>query len=362
MQLTFVKLILLTGILLGYVSNVAFHTLALDVGWRVMLGLGAVPAVIMAVGVLFMPESPRWLVLQGRLGEAKKVLDITSDTVEEAKFRLDEIKEAVGIALDCHDDVVTVNKDSHGEGVWRDLLLHPTPVVKHVLLCALGIHFLQQATGIDSVVLYSPEIFGQAGIHSDSDKLKATIGVGVTKTAFILVATFLLDRLGRRPLLLTSMGGMVCSLVGLAIGLTVIGNTESRIMWAIVLCVACVMFYVAFFSIGLGPIAWVYASEIFPLKLRAQGVSMAVAINRVTSGLISMTFISLYNAITIGGAFFLYASVGVLAWVFFYTLLPETQGKSLEEIESLFGTFFKWRSTARELKQGKGGDKNVQIC
>ncbi|CAI9765523.1 unnamed protein product [Fraxinus pennsylvanica] len=103
----------------------------------------------------------------------------------------------------------------------------------------------------------------------------------------------------------------------------------------------------------MGPIAWVYSSEIFPMKLRAQGFSMGVAVNRITSGLISMTFISLYKGISIGGTFLMCAGIGAVAWVFFYTLFIETRGKTLGEMELLFGTFSKWRSTSRKLKKEK---------
>ncbi|KAI3446082.1 hypothetical protein Pfo_002747 [Paulownia fortunei] len=348
------------GILLGYVSNYAFSKLPTNLGWRFMLGIGAIPSVFIAVAVLAMPESPRWLVMQGRLGEAKTVLDKTSDSAEESKLRLSDIKEAAGIPDHCNDDIVSVPKRHHGEGVWRELLLHPTPAVRHILMCAVGIHFFQQASGIDSVVLYSPEIFERAGIKNNTDKLLATMAVGFTKTIFILVATFLLDKIGRRPLLLASVAGMILSLVGLGIGLTIVENADHKLVWAVALCISTVLSFVAFFSIGMGPITWVYSSEIFPLKLRAQGCSMGVAVNRVTSGVISMTFISLYKAITIGGAFFLYGGIAAVAWVFFYTLLPETQGKTLEEMEPLFGTFFKWRSTLKVLNEKKS-ENNGQV-
>ncbi|XP_075110681.1 polyol transporter 5 isoform X1 [Nicotiana tabacum] len=354
------------GVLLGYVSNYAFSKLPTKLAWRFMLGIGVIPSVFLALGVLAMPESPRWLVMQGRLGDAKRVLDRTSDTLEESKMRLADIKEAAGIPQDCQDDniVSVTRRSSHGEGVWRELFLHPTPAVLHILIAGIGIHFFQQASGIDAVVLYSPRIYEKAGITKDNDRLLATIAVGCMKTFFILVATFLVDKVGRRVLLLSSCGGMILSLLGLATGLTIIDHSDHKLKWAIVLCICTTLSSVAFFSIGMGPIAWVYSSEIFPLRLRAQGCSIGVAVNRAMSGAILMTFISLYKAISIGGAFFLYTGIAVIAWIFFYTLLPETQGRTLEEMEELFGTFFKWRSTMKELKKNKvesDGSAQVQM-
>lgn len=360
------------GILLGYVSNYAFSKLPSNIGWRLMLGAGAIPSVFLAIGILAMPESPRWLVMQGRLGEAKRVLEKTLESKEEAQFRLNDIKEAAGIPRDCTDDVVEVQKQTHGEGVWKELLLHPTPAVRHVLICALGVHFFQQSSGIDTVVLYSPRIFQKAGITSSNGKLLATIAVGFFKTTFILVATFLLDRAGRRVMVLSSVGGMVASLATLGFSLTIIDHSEAKLTWAIVLCVTMVFAFVSFFSIGMGPITMVYSSEIFPLKLRAQGVSMGVAMNRVTSGIIAMTFISLYEAITIGGAFFLFAVIAAIGWVFFYVCLPETRGKTLEEMESLFGKLVGWREEAKKIKKANAnrtsngaiqlGNTDISIC
>ena len=342
------------GILLGYISNYAFSKLALKLGWRLMLGIGAIPSAMLAIGVLAMPESPRWLVMRGRLGDAKKVLDRTSDSKEEAQLRLADIKEAAGIPEHCNDDVVQVTKKSRGEGVWKELFLHPTRAVRHILVAALGIHFFQQAAGLESVVLYSPIIFGKAGIKSDRDQLLATVAVGFVKTIFILVATFLLDRVGRRPLLLSSFGGMSLSLMTLAVSLTMIGHSHTKLNWAVGLVIATVLSSVAAFSIGAGPIAGIYCSEIFPLRLRAQGVATGIAVNRVTSGVISMTFLSLTKAITIGGAFFLYAGITSIGWIFFFVMLPETRGKTLEEIEGSFGEFW------RKKKNNDDGNSNGQ--
>ncbi|CAI9104483.1 OLC1v1003164C1 [Oldenlandia corymbosa var. corymbosa] len=350
------------GILLGYCSNYGFSKLPAHLGWRFMLGIGAIPSVFLALGVLAMPESPRWLVMQGRLGDAKHVLDKTSDSLEESRLRLADIKEAAGIPEDCNDEIVTVSKKHHGEGVWRDLLIRPTRPVLHILITAIGIHFFQQASGIDAVVLYSPRIFSKAGITSHDQQILASMAVGLVKTVFILVATFFLDKIGRRKLLLSSVAGMIASLVLLGTALTIIDqHPDHKIKWAIVWSILMVLAYVAFFSIGMGPITWVYSSEIFPLRLRAQGCSMGVATNRVVSGVVSMTFISLYNGITIGGAFFLYAGIATVAFVFFFTLMPETRGRTLENMEQLFGTFFDWRTRLRELEKDQALKSQTEL-
>ncbi|KAK6127325.1 hypothetical protein DH2020_038926 [Rehmannia glutinosa] len=348
------------GVLLGYLSNYAFAKFPLRLGWRLMLGVGAVPSIFLAVSVLAMPESPRWLVMQGRLGDAKKVLDKTSESPQEAQLRLDDIKQAAGLPHECNDDVVQVPKRGQGGGgVWKDIFVHPTRPILHITIAAIGVQFLQQASGIDAVVMYSPRIYEKAGITDDSKKLLATIAVGVCKTVFILVTTFFVDRIGRRVLLLTSCGGLVLSLFTLATGLTVIdryGADEYK--WLVAICVVATYAAVAFFSMGMGPVAWVYSSEVFPLRLRAQGCGMGVAINRLTSGVILMSFISLYDAITIGGAFYLFTGIAVLTWIFFFTLLPETRGRTLEDMEVLFGSFFGWRNTMRELRKKESANPN----
>ncbi|KAJ3673995.1 hypothetical protein LUZ60_005987 [Juncus effusus] len=323
------------GILLGYVSNYFFAKLPLIYGWRVMLGLGALPSIILAASIFAMPESPRWLVMQNRSNEAHAVLKRVCNSEHEADLRLQEIKQAAGIVED-ENGISKPTIPSKGEGVWKDLLLHPTKPVRRILIAAIGIHFFEHATGIEAVVLYSPRIFKKAGMEGRTHLLVATMCVGLTKTCFILIATFLIDRVGRRPLLLTSLSGMIVSLAGLGFGLTMVEHSSEKLTWAVTLSILTVFTFVAFFSIGLGPITWVYSSEIFPLRLRAQGASLGVAVNRLMNGTISMSFISLYQAITIGGAFFLFAGIAIIAWLFFFFLCPETRGRPLEEMEELF--------------------------
>ncbi|XP_010548339.1 PREDICTED: probable polyol transporter 6 [Tarenaya hassleriana] len=325
------------GILSGYVINYFFSKLPLHLGWRLMLGIAAIPSLILAVGILKMPESPRWLILQGRLGEAKRILMKVSNSPEEAEIRYKDIKSAAGIDEKIDDEVVKFeNKKTHGEDVWKELILRPTPAVRRVLLTALGIHFFQHATGIEAVLLYGPKIFKKAGVTAKDKLFLVTIGVGFLKTIFIFTATFLLDKVGRRKLLLTSVGGMFCALISLGFGLTMAQNTGGKLAWPLILSIVSAYSFVAIFSVGLGPITWVYSSEVFPLKLRAQGASLGVAVNRMTNAAVSMSFLSLTHAITTGGAFFLFSGMAAVAWNFFFFLIPETKGKSLEEIDMLF--------------------------
>ncbi|KAL0449963.1 UNVERIFIED_CONTAM: putative polyol transporter 6 [Sesamum latifolium] len=326
------------GILLGYISNNVFAKLSLELGWRMMLGIAAIPSLFLAVGILKMPESPRWLIMQGKVGEAKKILYKVCDDSEEAEQRLKDIKRAAGIDENCTADVVEIPKSrTEGEdGVWKQLLIRPTPTVRRMLIAGVGIHFFEHATGTEAVILYGPRIFRKAGVMARRKLLMATVGVGLTKLTFITISTFIIDKIGRRKLLLFSIAGMIVTLTGLATCLTVVERADERLLWALVLSLIFVYGFIMFFNIGLCPVCWVYSSEIFPTKLRAAGVSISVGVNRVMNATVSMTFLSLSSAITIGGAFYLFASVSVVAWFFVYFCLPETKGRSLEEMEEVF--------------------------
>ncbi|XP_014519615.1 probable polyol transporter 6 [Vigna radiata var. radiata] len=325
------------GILLGYVTNyIMGKLLPLKLGWRLMLGIAAVPSLALAVGIFAMPESPRWLVVQGKLGKAKKVLLKVSDSEEEAERRFREIKGAAGIDEDCNEETVKVSRKSSGDGVWKELILRPTYPVRRMLIAAVGIHFFEHATGIEAVMLYSHRIFRKAGVTTKDKLLLATIGVGVTKVSCLIMASFYLDRVGRRRLLFISTTGMIFSLTLLGFSLTMVEKSHVKLEWALVLSLVFTYVYVGFFNLGLAPVTWVYGSEIFPLRLRAQGASIGVAVNRLTNASISMSFITIYKAITIGGTFFLFAGSAVLALLFFYFFLPETKGKALEEMEMVF--------------------------
>ncbi|CAK9152499.1 unnamed protein product [Ilex paraguariensis] len=323
------------GLLLGYVSNYAFSGLPAHINWRIMLAVGILPSVFIGCTLFLIPESPRWLVMQNRIDEARLVLLKTNDSETEVEERLAEIQLAAGHS----------NVDKYEErAVWRELL-NPSPGVRRMLIAGCGIQCFQQVTGIDATVYYSPTIFRDAGITGNAQLLAATVAVGFTKTMFILIAIFLIDRVGRKPLLYVSTIGMTICLLGLGLTLSLLGNGPIGIKLAIL----SVCGNVAFFSVGIGPICWVLSSEIFPLKLRAQASALGAVGSRVSSGLIAMSFLSVSRAITVGGTFFVFAAISALSVAFVYKCVPETKGKSLEQIEMLFQNEKQWQEGESEL-------------
>ncbi|XP_039818969.1 probable polyol transporter 4 isoform X1 [Panicum virgatum] len=330
------------GILLGYVSNYAFSGLSEHINWRIMLGVGILPSVFIGFALFVIPESPRWLVMEKRVSEARAVLLQISESEAEVEERLAEIEEAAGLMK---------STKSEEKEVWRELL-NPSPAVRRMLYAGCGIQLFQQITGIDATVYYSPTIFKDAGIKSDQELLAATVAVGFTKTVFILVAIFLIDKVGRKPLLYVSTIGMTICLFLLGVALTLqkhaAGLMSPRI--GIDLAIFAVCGNVAFFSIGIGPICWVLSSEVFPLRLRAQGSALGQVGGRVSSGLVSMSFLSMARAISVAGMFFVFAAISVVSVLFVYFCVPETKGKTLEQIEMMFESGDEWRGGEIELE------------
>ncbi|GMP54506.1 hypothetical protein CsSME_00019664 [Camellia sinensis var. sinensis] len=333
---SFPEIFINLGILLGYVSNYAFSGLSVHLNWRIMLAVGILPSVFIGFALFIIPESPRWLVMQNRVEAARAVLLKTIENESEVEERLGEILLAAGIG----------SAEKYEEKpVWRELL-SPSPALCRMLVTGFGIQCFQQITGIDATVYYSPEIFKVAGIAGNSKLLAATVAVGVTKTAFILVAILLIDKLGRKPLLYISTIGMTICLFCLGLTLLLLKHTPFGIGMAIL----SVCGNVAFFSVGIGPVCWVLTSEIFPLRLRAQAAALGAVGNRVCSGLIAMSFLSMGRAITMAGTFFIFSAVSAVSVAFVYALVPETKGKSLEQIGALFQSEHEQQGSGVELR------------
>ncbi|KAH9303447.1 hypothetical protein KI387_015030, partial [Taxus chinensis] len=187
----FPEIFINAGILFGYVANYAFQGLPTHLSWRVMLGMGIIPPFFIGVFVLFMPESPRWLVMKNREEDAMKVLLRTSDSEAEATQRLAQIKDGIEYARKNLKKDGGQNFDplkDDGEGTWAELITKTTPTIRRMLVVGLGIQFFQQASGIDAIVYYSPVTFKKAGIKSQNAVLGATMAMGFVKTGFIVLA------------------------------------------------------------------------------------------------------------------------------------------------------------------------------
>lgn len=301
------------GILASYGVNFAF---AADENWRAMFFVGVVPGLVLWLGMLLMPESPRWLVSMNRRDAANRVLEKVRGTSDVA----DEVAE-----------IDTAIRAESG-GRLRDLL---APSLKLPIVIGVGLAILQQVTGVNTVVYYAPAIFKGAGLQSDTAAIAATVGLGVVNVVMTIVAIYLLDRVGRRPLLLWSAAGMTVSLLVLGLGFAVGRGADEGGMLGTVTGIS-LMVYIGFFAIGMGPVFWLLIAEIYPLKLRAIAMSVATVANWGANFLVALTFLTLAGILGKAGIFWFYAAMGVLTWIFVWRLIPETKGKTLEEVEALF--------------------------
>jgi MFS family permease len=196
----------------------------------------------------------------------------------------------------------------------------------------IGLAIFQQVTGINTVIYYAPLIIQSAGISSASGAILTTAGIGVVNVLMTIVAMWLIDRMGRRPLLLVGIAGMVVTLglLGLAFHMS---EKSGALVW---IAVISMMAYVASFAISLGPIFWLLISEIYPLKIRSSSEGLAAAFNWGSNLLVSLTFLTLLQMIGAASTFWLYGLFAVAAWIFSYFRVPETKGRTLEEIEEFW--------------------------
>ncbi|PNY11013.1 polyol transporter 5-like protein [Trifolium pratense] len=218
------------GILIGYIINYALMDIPVNLGWRIMFAISALPAFFIGFGVIFMPESPHWLIFKGKVSEAKRVLLSLSTTPEEAELRLQEI------TTTTKDESAHGPENWTGHGVWKELFLRPTKPIKRMLISAIGINFFMQASGNDAVMYYSPEVFKAAGIHGKKKLFGVNVIMGFSKSFFAFLSAVYFDKFGRRPLLLIGSFGMALSLFGLGLGSKFLEGSGKPI-WAIVVCI-----------------------------------------------------------------------------------------------------------------------------
>ena len=312
------QLMITIGIVLAFLSNTWLGSYAVIDGatgghWRVMLGVIAIPAAIMFLGVLFLPESPRWLFLKGRKETAVSVFERMHLPGDEISREVIEIEESLRV------------KQS-----GFHMLLNNSNFRRAIGL-GVGLQVIQQLTGINVVMYYAPRIFKIAGFASTEHQLWGTVIVGVTNVLATFIAIAFVDRLGRKPIMYAGFAvmGLAMVTVGTLFNMD-LEKSPALGIWAI----GALLFFIIGFAMSAGPIIWVICSEIFPLSGRDLGVTFSTATNWIVNAIVGGTFLSLLHALGNGNTFLLYGGLNVLFVIFFLLLVPETKGVSLEKIEA----------------------------
>jgi MFS transporter, SP family, sugar:H+ symporter len=307
------QLMIVGGILAAFIVNAI---LASSENWRLMLGLAAVPSLILLVGMLFMPETPRYLVHTGEEETAREVLeDLPGD--EPPHERIGEIREVE-------------QEEEGGSGLgalWRAKWVRPA------LLVATGLAVFQQLVGINTIIYYAPTTLTNVGFAKTS-AIYANLIIGVVNVVMTVIAIRIIDRVGRKPMLLGGVAGMVGSLLVLGISLSVLATPHHPGDPAAVITLVCLGTFIASFAATWGPVVWVMIPEVLPLSVRGTAMGVAVFGNWGANFLVSQTFPPLLKGLGAGTVFLGYAGLGVLAGLFVIFFVTETKGRSLEEIES----------------------------
>jgi SP family arabinose:H+ symporter-like MFS transporter len=307
------QMAIVSGILLAYLVNWLLSYRGPG-SWRWMFASAAIPSLAFFAALFFVPESPRWLTEAGREREALAVLERINGSVR-ARLELDEIKAAI----------------AEETGSLRELF---QPGFRRALAIAVALAVLQQITGINTVLFYGSVIFReQVSGQSETAAIGANVIIGLINFAATIVALWLIDKSGRRRLLMFSAGTMALCQFGLGAAFLIEPRPFPLILAIILACVAA-------FAVGLGPGVWVLLSEIFPTRIRGRAMSIATVSLWVACVALTMTFLSLVSAISITGAFWLYGLMCVVTYLVVWLATPETKGKTLEEIERL------WRRAA----------------
>lgn len=302
------QLMVMTGILLAYVTNYAFS--GLYTGWRWMLGFAALPAAILFVGALVLPESPRFLVKTGRADDAMTVLrNMYHDDQELVDEKVAEIREQAAV----------------NEGGWGELF---SRTARPALIAALGLAIFQQIMGCNTVLYYAPTIFTDVGFGVAA-ALIAHIGIGIFNVIVTAVGIKMMDRVDRKTMLIGGAIGMAASLFVMSFAMRFSGGSQA----AGIICVVALTIYIAFFSATWGPVMWTMIGEMFPLNIRGLGNSFGSTINWAANAIVSLTFPVLLNAFGTGSLFIGYGVLCVAAIWFVHSKVFETRNRSLEEIE-----------------------------
>jgi len=284
-MVTLNQLMITIGILVSYITDYALSNDAKPESWRWMFLVGFVPAMILLIGMFFLPESPRWLESRGEASERRPVRE------------------------------------------WREVF---QPWLRAPLIITVGIFFFQQFSGVNTIIYYSPIIFKMAGVVSNTDSILPAIIIGGVNTLACFVSVLLLDKVGRRKLYIIGISGMIPSLMVLGACFHFKAQLGASLP---VFAVLSIVFYIISIAISLAPLGWLLISEVFPLRVKGVGMSIGSLAHWGFNAIIAFTFLKLVNAVGPDFTFWLYAAICVAGLIWGYFYIPETKGRSLEEIE-----------------------------
>ncbi len=311
------QLMITIGIMLAYFSNMFFGTTVIinqQIGghWRLMLGVIIFPALLMFAGMLFLPESPRWLFLRGFQKRGVDVFRKMLLPEEEITSEVAEIKKNL---LQKQNGFHLLLKNSH---------------FRRAIFLGMILQFIQQLTGINVILYYAPRIFKIAGFASTSGQMWGTIVIGITNMLATFIAIAFVDKLGRKPIMYAGFTVMGASM--LTVGTLFNMNLEQSPVLGYYAITALLLFMVGF-AMSAGPIIWILCSEIFPLGGRDLGITFSTSANWISNAIIGGTFLTMLAKLGSGPTFLLYGGLQVLFVLFFLLFVPETKGVSLESIE-----------------------------
>jgi len=303
------QLAITMGILFSYLSNALIANLFES--WRLMLLIGIIPAVILAYGIYFMPDTPRWYILKGRFDEAKKVLLKLQPEINADK-EIQDIK-----------SLIFTEQNKKEKFQFKKWMLLP-------LLIGVGGMFIQQWSGINTIIYYAPTIMQKAGFEGNLSAIYATMGIGIVNFLMTFVAIFLTDKIGRKPLLYIGLTG-----VGATIALLAMTFKYSAVLgeYTPYLSLLSVILYIMFFAMSLGPVMILLTAEVFPLRIRGVMMSISMMSNFVFNFTVSLSFLTMLDKFGEYNTFMLYSIISFLSIIFVKFVVPETKGVSLEEIE-----------------------------
>jgi SP family sugar:H+ symporter-like MFS transporter len=304
------QLNIVVGILLAFIVNAL---LANAEAWRWMLGLAAIPSLVLLLGMFFLPETSRWLVSQDRDEDARDVLR-RSRNEEETEKEIQEIREV----------------EEQEEGGFRELT---ASWVRPALVVAIGLAVFQQIIGINTIIYYAPTTLTNVG-YGAAAAIYANLIIGVVNVIMTLVAIWIIDRVGRKPLLLAGLVGMVASLTILGLSTLLLSEPSSPTDAVAVITLLCLAGFIISFAATWGPTVWVMLPEVLPLRIRGTAMGVAIFLHWIANFIVSQTFPSLLASLGPGPVFLGYAVIGVVAFVFVSAFVTETKGRSLEEIEA----------------------------